>query len=325
MRSHIKLLNTLSVNSLPQNQRSNATQFPLQLAQAEYTTFENANVLVQSISHYLVHLEFYEYQINTHSSIDLEITCDSFFMIAMQKGCSVLYNNTNEVLSEVLIDSCKLTYLKAGKYKHSMVGGNHQILLLNIRPEWLIKKYGALKELHELISSYKDSALQTFSLPSFSIGPQLFNLLFKLNLGNEGRDIDIEMHVFVIDCINRYLVKLHVQTTYSESQEHKTREIGEFITENFASKIVGDEAALASHFMVSTTMLIRLAKLYFGKPLHQQVIELRMLNALKLLITTEKTVKEISMAVGYEDPKYFGRAFKKRFEITPNALRVCVV
>lgn len=325
MRSHLKLVKTLSVTNPPVSQIPKLTAFPLHSAVAEYITLAKSTVLIQSISNYLAHVQLYEYKTHTHSSIDVEITANSIFMMVMLEGCLIIYNDADEAISEVLGNSCQLTYLKAGKYRVNMIGGNHQVLLLNIRPEWLISKYGALKELHELIVSYKDATLQTLSLPGFNIGQQLFNSLIKLNTSLEGRDVDIDMHIFVNDCISRYLVKLHNKIINAISQENKAREIGDFITKNFASKIVGDEPALANHFMISTTMLIRLAKLHFGRPLHQHVIELRMLHGLKLLISTQKTVKEISMDVGYDDPKYFGRAFKKRFEITPNELRICVI
>ena len=239
MRSHVKLLNTLSVQKIPQNQVFGSSDFALGQADADYITFEDAVILMQSFSYYLAHIEFYEYRINAHSTIDIEITSDSFFMIAMQEGCCILYDEDNQVVSEVLSKSCKLTYVKAGKYKRSMIGKNHQILLINIKPDWFINKYGELKELRELIENYRQGT-QIFSLPSFNIGPQLFNVFFKLNVGSNRRDIDVDIHLFLNECMTRYLVKLHNQVNYSESQEQKSREIAAFVTENFASKIVGD-------------------------------------------------------------------------------------
>ncbi|WP_316818578.1 helix-turn-helix transcriptional regulator [Pedobacter nyackensis] len=326
MRSQIKLLlEPLSTSELTLDNLYNLSPFPLKMAKSAFITAPEGTLLVQSISHYLVHIELYEYKIHNHAVLDLEVTAPSFFMIATLEGCSVLYDEDSNIVSEVSGNSCKLIYLNAGKYQRSLLTGEHTILLLTIRPEWLKTKYGALEELTDFISSYTEGKKEAVSLPNFSIAQQIFNALRRLNSAPEGRDMDIEMHVFINDCIRRYLMKLHSKTDNAEYRGNKAKEIGQFINENFSSKIVDDEPAMARHFMVSRITLTRLAKLHFGRPLHKQVIELRMHNGLKLLLTTQKTVQEIAVIVGYDDPKYFNRAFKKRFGIAPNSLRVCVL
>lgn len=326
MHSHVKLnLKPILTINLSTNGLQNLSTFPLKLGEASYYTMDDGILLLQSLDHYLAHIHLYEYKIEKHALVDVEITETSFFLVATLDGCSILYNEADEVFTEVFGNSCRLVCLKPGKYKCSVMCGEHQVQLLNIWPEWLIKKYGALEELRELIACYNDNELESFSLPAFGIGHQVFSGLRTLNKGIGFRDLDNDMHHFVNDCISRYLVRLHDSIRQAKNQELKAREIGEFVTANFASKIVGDEPALASHFMISTTMLIRLAKLYFGRPLHQQVIELRAHHGLKMLLATQYTVQEIATRVGYDDPKYFSRLFKKRFGITPNEVRICVI
>jgi len=326
MRPQINLLlHPLSTVNLSTDQLYNLSSFPLEKGEATYMTSAEGTLVVQSISHYLVNIQLYEYKIHNHCVIDLEVTEPSFFLTAMLEGCSVLYDENSKVISEISGNACKLTYLNAGNYQRSLLSGDHTILLATIRPEWLIDKYGALDEFRELISHYNNNSPEKFSLPNFSIAQQIFNALRKLNASSKGKDHDINMHIFVNDCISRYLVKLHTKTTNAEYQINKGKEIGQFITTNFASHIVDDEPALAKHFMISTITLTRLAKLHFGRPLHKHVIELRMHNGLKLILSTNKTIQEIAVLVGYEDPKYFNRAFKKRFGITPNGIRICVL
>lgn len=326
MHSHIKLnLQPLLTIKLSHKGLSNLSTFPLNMGEASYFTMDDGTLLIQSLSHYLVNIQLYEYRIEKHALIDFEVTVPSFFMIATLDGCSIFYNEADEVVAEVVGNSCRLVYLRAGKYKCSIMCGEHQVQLLNIWPEWLIKKYGLLAELNELIACYNNSELDSLSLPSFSIGHQVFTGLRTLNKGIGLRDLDNDMHNFVDDCISRYLVKLHDSICFARSQEIRAKEIGEFITANFANEIVCDEPALANHFMISTTMLIRLAKVYFGRPLHQQVIELRVHHGLKLLLATQRSIQEIATSVGYEDANYFSRAFKKRFGVTPNEVRICVI
>ena len=51
------------------------------------------------------------------------------------------------------------------------------------------------------------------------------------------------------------------------------------------------------------------------------LIDFRMHKAASLLVGTADTVKEISMAVGYEDQLTFSKAFKKKFGVSPKYYR----
>lgn len=326
MRPHVRLLFKPLTTSQPSfDQRFHLTSVPLKLAEASYISLAGTDVLIQSISHHLTHIQVYNYKVKRDFVVDFEITKDSFFLVAMQDDRSVLYDDADGTFSEILGNSCMLSYLKAGKYKRTMVTGNHQILLLCIEPEWFISKYGNLEELRELIAHYKNNEVNIFRLPSFGISQQLFSSLMRLNTLSKNRDTEIDLHIYLNQSISKYLIKLRQSLATVNYQQSKAKEIADFVKENYASKLVGDEAELANRFMISTTMLIRLAKLAFDKPLHQQVIELRMYHSLRMLLTTQKTIQEISASVGYDDPKYFSRAFKKKFGLPPNEIRICVI
>lgn len=326
MRSHVKLLfQPNKITHPPFDQRFGLTSIPLKLAEATYTTLNEADVLIQSISHHLFDIQLYDYKVKTDFIVDFDVTRDLFFLMAMQDNSSVVHEDDNEGIFEILGNSCMLSYLKAGKYKRGMSAGSHQILLLSIKPEWFISKYGSMEELKEFIINFKNNNQLNFRLPSLNITQQLFNSLKKLGNLSQHRDIEIDLHIFLNECISKYLLKLGQGMVNIKYQQNKAKEIAEFVKKNYASKIVGDETELAERFMISTTMLIRLAKLAFDRPLHQHVIELRMHQSLKLLLTTQKTIQEISLSVGYEDPKYFSRAFKKKFGLPPNEIRICII
>ena len=56
---------------------------------------------------------------------------------------------------------------------------------------------------------------------------------------------------------------------------------------------------------------------YVGKSPKQYILEQRIRNAQELLETTDGTVSEISRIVGYENPMYFSRVFKKAKGMSP--------
>lgn len=53
----------------------------------------------------------------------------------------------------------------------------------------------------------------------------------------------------------------------------------------------------------------------------QYIISVRMTNAQQLLGTTEYNITEIASVVGYDNPLYFSRLFKKQTGLSPTEYR----
>jgi YesN/AraC family two-component response regulator len=75
---------------------------------------------------------------------------------------------------------------------------------------------------------------------------------------------------------------------------------------------------IAEKFNVSQQYLSRLFNKYFGKSAKEYMNNVRINRAKELLKTTPMSVKEVSYAVGINDPLYFSRLFKKLVGITPS-------
>lgn len=78
---------------------------------------------------------------------------------------------------------------------------------------------------------------------------------------------------------------------------------------------------LSSHIFVSSFHLIHTFKKDMGITPIQYLILKRMNKAKQLLTTTDKTVSEISLKVGYDNPNYFNMLFKKTVGISPGKYR----
>lgn len=61
----------------------------------------------------------------------------------------------------------------------------------------------------------------------------------------------------------------------------------------------------------------------FGKTVFQYLNELKMNHAKEKLIKDDVSVAEVSAIVGYKNPQHFSTAFKKRYGVTPIALKSC--
>lgn len=79
--------------------------------------------------------------------------------------------------------------------------------------------------------------------------------------------------------------------------------------------------ALADHVNLHPTHLSKIYKIETGEGISDYVASLRMERACRLLGTTDKKVYEISTEVGYLDPAYFIKVFKRQFGVTPQEYR----
>lgn len=83
---------------------------------------------------------------------------------------------------------------------------------------------------------------------------------------------------------------------------------------------VSIEAYARDHGM-SVSWFIRNFKDYTGSTPAQYLLSLRIANAQSLLESTSYNVSEISDIVGYENPLYFSRLFKKQCGVSPTEFR----
>lgn len=62
-------------------------------------------------------------------------------------------------------------------------------------------------------------------------------------------------------------------------------------------------------------------KKYTGIAPHQYHIDLKIMRAKELILTTDKSLKEISYELKFQSIHYFSRLFKKKLGIPPSELR----
>ena len=78
---------------------------------------------------------------------------------------------------------------------------------------------------------------------------------------------------------------------------------------------------LAKRVHVSEEHLSRQFKKEVGSTLTTYIGDLRIKKAAEMLRTTQLSISEIAMYVGYSDSNYFVKVFKKRYGMTPSAYR----
>ena len=102
---------------------------------------------------------------------------------------------------------------------------------------------------------------------------------------------------------------------YHIHKDERVTEVQDWIDSHFQNiiRIVN----LAKMFNFSERNLKRRFSLATGTSINKYIQEVRVDKAKKLLLATEKTIKDISIEVGYENDSFFSRLFKKRTGMNP--------
>ncbi len=114
---------------------------------------------------------------------------------------------------------------------------------------------------------------------------------------------------FVQTIIDRII---HKETESASDWVGTAREI---IQQNYTKNLAMEDVARQIGF--STYYFSRLFKQTFGMSFVDYLTKLRLENAKALLRQQKLTVKEVCFEVGYSEPNYFARVFKKEIGITP--------
>ena len=72
---------------------------------------------------------------------------------------------------------------------------------------------------------------------------------------------------------------------------------------------------------LSRSAFFKRLKTLTGKAPVEFVKDIRLNTAAHLIATTTMGINEIAYQVGFNDPGYFGKCFRKKFEMTPKEYR----
>lgn len=122
---------------------------------------------------------------------------------------------------------------------------------------------------------------------------------------------------YLLSLIIHILRLVNARTAVSSDDKSSSfgNRVKEYIDKNYNQEISLNDLAHTLH--ISQYYLSHIFKNELGYSPINYLIKRRIDEAKKLLLTTSKTVQEISKIVGYENPSYFNLIFKKVTGITP--------
>lgn len=142
----------------------------------------------------------------------------------------------------------------------------------------------------------------------------LFDGMSKaLSMGGSLGEALSKIHTLtILSFICRY--KRNVIPRVSEA-DRIVHEVAEYVGVHFGEDL--SLFALAHRFSVSESHLSRKFKEVSGMGLNEYVTHVRIVNAERLLLTTDKSITSVAVECGFNDSNYFSTVFKKVKGITP--------
>ncbi|MET0656792.1 MAG: response regulator transcription factor [Steroidobacteraceae bacterium] len=107
-----------------------------------------------------------------------------------------------------------------------------------------------------------------------------------------------------------------------DSKRHKLQAVLAYISKNYASAV--SETELARSVDMSTFGFSRSFRSLCGMSFRDYLNDCRFSNAKRLLSNPRIPVNEVAAMVGFTDPSYFARQFRKSIGITPSDFRARV-
>lgn len=122
-------------------------------------------------------------------------------------------------------------------------------------------------------------------------------------------DMQLYAHMVLKELVRR------ISAYKKSSQIAIVEKAKKYIAENYRKDIRLE--AIAEHVSLSSYYLSRVFNKVEGIHLKDYLIKVRMEKAKNLLRQGNATIKQVSIDVGYPDPNYFSRAFKKYTQLSP--------
>lgn len=122
-----------------------------------------------------------------------------------------------------------------------------------------------------------------------------------------------------------YTLLLTILRHHQKSQiKHSTIETNIHETANYMRNHYAKKNSLqvyADYSHLSISRFITNFQSVFNQSPMKYLKKIRLENAAWLLLNTSQPISDIAISIGYDDPLYFSRAFKKEYHISPTAYR----
>lgn len=141
---------------------------------------------------------------------------------------------------------------------------------------------------------------------------------YRLNLPYRLENMSVSLLSLIIFAVRIADSSFTGKKAFSNMAE-KTDMIIKYVNENYNKEI--SNRLLASQLNYHPNYINRAVKNILGLTLHRYVLSVRLGNAVKMLLFTDKTISEVAFDTGFKDLSHFTICFKKKTGFSPSEYR----
>ena len=171
-------------------------------------------------------------------------------------------------------------------------------------------------DLHSLFSNVSNRAKEIY-IKKYKFSYIVFNAIDSTVLNNSDTRIGLSRQYNSLDNFDSILSDLEM--TYNGnfffSENDQTAKIQEYLYQNMTEKVSMDD--VSGHFFLSKSYLFELFRNNAGTSAMNFLKNIRLEKATTLLKDSHTSVREVAIAVGFDDCSYFGKSFKNKYGCTP--------
>ena len=161
----------------------------------------------------------------------------------------------------------------------------------------------------------------------YSVLNSYMNTIFKLGFSLEEKEATALLHFWNIDDLHKEMTSSinHFCSEISKNIELKNNEFAASIVQYVDNNFFDSDISLtqvADEFDISIYVLSRLFKKQSNIGFKKYIIQKRIALSKYLLLTTEKSIKEIAQLSGFVDASIFTKHFKQICGVTPHKFRM---
>lgn len=169
------------------------------------------------------------------------------------------------------------------------------------------------------LNNIYQNPLMPFSIKKDKRLIQLFDLIFNEYYNDNFNVKALQANLFLLLLEIQRVADSNNSSTGNTYHLQKYQSFNALVEINFFEN--KNVSWYASQLNISQVQLNRIVSKFSNTAIGQFIQNRRILEAKRLIVTTSKSMQEISFDIGYEDPSYFIRIFKKNENCTPQEFR----
>lgn len=299
-------------------------RYPVAHAGADLIPLAKAPILRQHIKDFLFFMQLLESEVKIDTCLHFTVPRPTAFLLFVLEGDMPYRDERGQLVADGREMTYYLCYFHGGTFSIQLDRGPYRVLAVSLHSGWLVSQAASYPAFRPVTEAILQGAEGAVPLPLCYIGQRMTQHLERIRTFADTDDVARVTGIFHV--LTQILGIYHRligagQCLQSEVHDIQAKVLEDYIAANYTAEIMHSLTDISMATGIPEWKIRKLSPKLFGKSLRGHVTDLRMGKAFHLLENTAMRIREISAAIGFNDPHYFYQAFKRYYGICPRAAR----